>query len=276
MKRLPWFSLSILTCLILSLSGSRVWSWPGTPASAHVQLAEQYVADITPANNRYDSPCSISYIGGVLKATSKCGSFAAYVHRASYSGLTSTVMTNLFGSGSPNAQQWYAGLANKTKSGSYGCGSSYFVQDIDCGDVLAAVYSTSSGATGHVMICNGLMNLGDVNLSGDDAIPGYPDVDLWLVNILDCTSSPHDPNDDRTLADVAVVNGKTVMVDDEGIGAAQIYVIADQTTGGIVGWTWSTSLNRVYQCVDPVGVDANGNSNYRPMISGYLYGPGIQ
>lgn len=233
---------------------------------AHIETANLYVATIDPANNDYGSPLSVYYDEqGVLHAESKCGSYAAHLFKASYDTVTDSVFTGLFGSTSPAAQLWFAGLAAEGEYNNQdGTFSTHVVPTVDaiqCGDVLAAAYNTNSGATGHVMIADTLSEVGPQNLS-PGKIPGYASAIRWDVMIHDCTSSAHGSVDTR---DGAEQNGR----DDRGLGMGMIVIYEDANSGAIIGWKWSTTTSTIYQCVNP------NAANYRPMVAGYLAGPGL-
>ena len=228
----------------------------------HWTLAVQYTNEILPENNHYDSPCDVYYDEDVLYAYSKCGSYVAEVHRNAYPTLRYSVMKALFNSGFPTAARWYDGIAEeRTYTNSSGTFGATLVSDfatVKGGDILVAKYS-SGGASGHAMMADSFVSQGVQQIAD---IPGYTHAERFLVDILDCTRTPHGVTDSRKGAELD-------NSDDRGIGRGQIYVFADQDTGEIVGWTWSANLWTIYQCTD------SNAANYRPLVAGYVYGPGI-
>lgn len=230
---------------------------------AHWVRAMQYTMDIDAVNNVYGPDCDIYYDDDeVLHARSKCGSYVAKVWRQSYPGLQYSVMSSLFEWGSPNARRWYDGIneqrTHDTNNGTFGTVVLTSVWDLSAGDVLVSKYQKGS-SSGHVMMFDMAARKGVLDV---EQIPGYNEVEVFAVSILDCTSSPHGDCDTRKGAEPD-------NTDDQGIGRALIYIMADPETGEMVGWTWSTISSTIYQCTDSEA------DNYRPLIGGYIYGPGI-
>ena len=232
---------------------------------AHWTRALKYCFDIQPENNEYGPNHSIEYVNGVLHANTKCGSFAAVVVKKAYPNLTSSVMNGLFNEGYPGAAPWFDSILEQrtyqNAKGTFGTSLVQNIDDVQLGDILVSKYQSDS-ASGHVMLAGWKFSLGIFPV---DQIPGYDEVEVFSVWVLDSTQTPHGDIDSRTGADTLNPEGP----DDKGIGRAMIYIMADPQSGDMVGWTWSESSSTIYQGTDPDG------ENYRPLIAGYLYGPGV-
>ena len=237
---------------------------PGFAGTAHATTALAYEEAVYPEHNAYGSPSTLSWDGaGELHATTVCGGYAGLLLRNTYATVTTTVLRALTGSTSPNSKQWNDAIDGAaTYSGSAGTfrfvarGS---IDDVARGDLLASEYVTAAGATGHTMVVE------DTWLDAPSVattIPGVPLAERWLVQVHDSTSSPHGTSDSRWHADADGTH-------DQGIGSGYIYLYADQDTGAIIGWTWSTSSSSSYQGTDPTA------AAYRPMAAGTLTGPGL-
>jgi hypothetical protein len=85
-------------------------------------------------------------------------------------------------------------------------------------------------------------------------------VNAYRVQVIDSTHSPH--NGDPSFPDSRGASG-------QGIGTGYIMLYENSQTGALVGWTWYTKQTTPYQGTNPTG------ANYRPMVAGYLTGPGI-
>ncbi|MCR9199891.1 MAG: hypothetical protein NXI04_14745 [Planctomycetaceae bacterium] len=257
------FRTAVVACLSLVLTlGSRSSALATDPD--HWDLAMDYTTSINPAFNFYGSDCEIYYIGNLLFARSMCGSYVAKVHRQAYPNLTYTVMSSLFEWGSPNAERWYDGIIEQrsysNNQGTFGTVCLTNLWNMSRGDILVSKYDTGS-ASGHVMMLGDVWSFGVFPLNGE--IPGFNQAEVSVVSILDSTSSPHGDYDTRKGAEAN-------NADDQGIGAAFILILTDPNSGEIIGWTWSTSASTIYQCTDPTMEDT-----YRPLIGGYIYGPGV-
>lgn len=186
----------------------------------------------------------------------------AKVHRQAYPNLTYTVMSSLFDWGSPNAERWYDGIIEErsysNNQGTFGAVCLTNLWSLERGDILVSKYNTEN-ASGHVMMFGDTWSFGVFEL---DDIPNYTEAEVTVVSVLDSTSSPHGDYDTRAGAD----NNGT---DDQGLGAAFILILSDADSGEIIGWTWSTNASTIFQCTQPDAPD------YRPLIGGYIYGPGV-
>ena len=245
--RNPFLSRLVALALVLISATATLAAWP----AAHLDLADQYLKDISPANNHYDSPVAIYYDAqGKLHATTKCGSFVGKLLRNAYTNVTSTVLDNLTGSGSPNATQWYDAISDNRSytntTGTFTLHGTRLVNAMAEGDILASSYSTASGATGHVM----LVDTFEMVATG-----------LWLVRVIDSTEYVH--GDDPDYPDTRYASG------DEGIGAGFIFLYTDGNHY-LTGWTWSADKNStIYQTTNAAA------PNYRPMVIGRMTGPGL-
>lgn len=270
--------------------GALTLTWPG-----HVDVATDWLADIEPETNSYDSPASISYdVNNVLHATAECGSFTAQLVYQSYENIiTTTVLSALTGSTSPGAQQWHDAidpgqshpnnptddisllpfddaLSSPTGRTMRSSGSTLLA----VGDILASKYTLGS-STGHVMTVKSFTAPPvdqSLTLTGTRVIPDVTNVKRWTVVVFDSTSSVHGSSDSRYQNDSSESDGN-----DHGIGEGTIYLYEDATTGSstlgqLVGWTWSTASSYTYQFTNTSGVDNNGKTTYRRMVIGRFSG----
>ncbi|MEN9864665.1 MAG: hypothetical protein RL748_255 [Pseudomonadota bacterium] len=288
---------SALLCLAASVFASQAHgatlSWPG-----HVSTGQNWVNTISPANNAYSTPASITLdSNSVLHATAQCGSFTAQLLLQSYEGIiTADVLTALTGSNSPSAQEWHDAI-DPAQSHPDNPSNGVSLQALDqalasptgrtlrsnnttllaVGDILAAKYSTSS-ATGHVMTVSSITAPAAdqaLTLSGTRVIPGVTSVKRWTVQVLDSSSSVHGSSDSRYQKDSGEDDGN-----DHGIGSGTIYLYEDATVGSstrgqLVGWTWSTASSYTYQFTQTAALDNNGKTTYRPMVIGRFSGAGL-
>jgi hypothetical protein len=264
---------------------------PGTVAELVVALPPQvakaatYVAQINQddqVNNDYGWNASIEYVGGVLHATTECGSFTALLFENAYPGVvTPAVISALTGATLPDAAGWYGGIAPATARGAFQgislgpldaaevTPTGRTLSDLRVGDILAAQYVIGS-QTGHVMTVGAFTPpAGTVTLPAD-AIPGVSKAARWLVEVYDSTDSIHGSvtgsTDSRYHNDALNRDGNN-----HGIGSGYIDLYADatagsETAGQLVGWTWSTASGSIYQMTDPSA------SLYRPMVIGRMSG----
>lgn len=230
----------------------------------HVATAASYEDIVTADFNLYGAPSTIWWDGaGELHVRAQCGGYASLVLRNTYPSVTATVIERLTGNAAPSAKSWNdaieAGASYTSGRRTWSLGQRTSVDEIVPGDLLAAEY-TLGDASGHVMIV-GAISLD--SLSVPTAVPGHPTAERWRVEVHDATASPHGTTDSRYHAESSGAN-------DEGIGHGPMYLYADQATGAIVGWTWSTSSSTTsYQGTSPAA------EAYRPMVAGYLSGPGL-
>jgi hypothetical protein len=275
---------------IASVDEAITRTWPG-----HLNVAAQWVTDIQPANNFYGSPADVHYSGGTLHARTKCGSFASQLMVQSYPGvITTQVLSTLTGSTSPDAFQWYnaidpaqshpastggvsllpldAGLAHPTGRTLRGVAGPL----LHAGDILAAKYPLGN-ITGHVMVIGSVTAppAGQtLTLSGTHVIPGVSLVRQWAVRVYDSTSTVHGNASGSTDTRYHDDSGEADH-NDHGLGAGDIYLYEDASSGALVGWTWSTGSAYTYQFTNPNAHDGNGKTTYRPMVVGRFSGGGL-
>jgi len=182
------------------------------------------------------------------------------------------VPRGLTGSTSPDSKKWNDAIDSERTytngSGTFSLTERDAVADIAAGDILAAEYS-SGGASGHTMVVSSIALTGS-GLS--TSIPNVSSVNRYEVEVYDSTSSVHGnfvgSTDSRYLTDL---DGSNNPVNDKGIGTGRILIFADASSGALVGWTWNTTSGTVYQ-----GTDSTQNADsYRPMVAGFLSGPGL-
>lgn len=229
--------------------------------SAALTLANKYLADVAVAGayNHYGLPASITYVNGIIQATAECAPLVRLVLENAYASVTGTVLKGLTGSTQPDSAQFHDAIAAQKTfvqgNNTFAFQARSTVSAIQPGDILAAKYDSTHGS-GHTMLVNSITLVGS-NLTG---IFAGMTVNKYRVQVIDSTSTPHsgDPN----YPDSRGTSG-------QGIGSGYIYLYENAQTGALVGWTWNTKQVTPYQGVNPAG------SNYRPIVAGYLTGPGI-
>jgi hypothetical protein len=246
--------------------GSSAPAGSETPQTAavvpqHLALANQYVQDVAVpgAVNLYGLPASITYVNGVIHATTECAPFVRLVLGNAYASVTGAVLKGLTGSALPNSAQFYDAI---TAQNTYAQGTGTFAfharpaaSAIQPGDILAARYDSAHGS-GHTMLVNAVTLVGS-NLTG--VFAGMA-VNQYRVQVIDSASSPHTGT--PSFPDTRGSQG-------QGIGSGYILLYENAQTGALVGWTWSMTQRTPYQGINPAG------PQYRPIVAGYLSGPGI-
>ncbi len=252
---------------------------------AQVAQAATYVEQINDhdqSNNKYGTPAFIDYVGGILHATTECGSFTTLLLENTYpTSVTSAVIEALTGSTSPDAASWYDAIEPSVSHHSYqgislvpvdgaaAVPTGRTVSYLQVGDILAAKYAIP-GATGHVMTVGAVTSTGVVTLKGTHAVPNASLVEQWLLSVYDSTDTIHDPDAGST--DSRYGNDPTTSDhNNHGIGEGNIYLYSDaapgsKTNGQLIAWTWSMVSATTYQLTDP------GASLYRPMVMGRMLG----
>jgi len=228
-----------------------VW-WPD-----HVNQAASYVGQIKANNNNYGSP-AVLYLNGAgeLQALTKCSSFATLLLKNTFPGMvTDAAVIALTGSSSPYADEWYLAIMMQKSDADSGIAlhKRATVTEIQRGDILASVYSTS-GNTGHVMIV-GDIALASAAIAPPYLIPGVPKVNKYVVKIYDSTNSIHGNFASSTQPDSRYKkqwDGKS-WVADTGIGSGYIVIYEDAVSGSLVAWAWNTSAKTTsfYYAVTP-------------------------
>jgi hypothetical protein len=246
--------------------------WPD-----HVTTAQGYVNTIKADNNDYGAPANIWTASGDLHALAKCGSFTALLLKNTYSGvITDSVLIALTGSSSPYADEWYKAIDTQASDHSslIAFVKRSTVADIHAGDILASKY-TVGGDTGHAMTV-GSITLTASGITPPHPIPGVSAVNQYRVKIFDSTDSPHGSYATNPYPDSRYKKQLSggVYVDDQGLGSGTIVLYEDSSTGAVVAWAWNVSSTTAsfYYAVTPVGDPAY---SYRPLVAGYLTGPGL-
>jgi hypothetical protein len=262
----------------LGFAATSLEAWAVTPA--HVQQAGVYVSQIKPENNVYASPVSFYYDNANdLHATTRCGSFTAILLKNSYPAkVTNAALIALTGSNSPYADQWYTAIDNQASDSVSGLSFTKrtTVGELQPGDVLSSIYTTS-GDTGHAMTVAEVVAW-QTNIAPPQPIPGVTSVNKYRVKVYDSTKSVHggyasNPYPDSRYKTQAGKDkdGKTVMVNDDGIGYGSIVIYEDASNGNLVAWAWNTSptTDSFYYAVPK---PAGSSFDYRPMVMGVLNG----
>ena len=272
------FTILAMALALLGASAAQAGTWPAD----HLTTAYTWVHNpcIEVANNLWGSPASISYdANNELHATAKCGSFTALLLKDAYPGVvTDSVLIALTGSSSPFADEWHVAILNEASDAGSGIGfvRRDTVASIQRGDVLASAYS-QSGDTGHVMtVREPVLVASNVSLPSDKQIQGVSLVNRYEVSVFDSTNSPHGAYGSNPKPDTRYkrfCNGAWELVTDTGIGSGTIVLYEDAATGALVAWAWNVSptTSSFYYAVTP----NQGNFQYRPMVAGFLDGPGL-
>jgi hypothetical protein len=257
--------------LLLATSTAQAAVWPD-----HVTKAQTWVNTIQADNNAYGPAASIWTVGADLHAETKCGSFTALLLKNTYSDITDAVLTALTGSNSPYADQWYHAIDTQASDSTSGIAfyKRTTVASIQAGDILASQY-TMSGDTGHAMTV-GSITLTDTGITPPQTIPGVTTVNKYRATVFDSTKSPHGSYATNPYPDSRYkkqLSGSTY-IDDQGLGSGTIVIYENPSNGAIVAWAWNVSptTTSFYYAVTP---PANSTFEYRPMVAGYLDGPGL-
>lgn len=267
--------LAFALCLVAAPAAA---SWPYD----HLDVADEMVADILPANNEYASPSTLYYQNGVLHVSAVCGGFVAELLKATYDPLDDALMSALFDDdpddalpwASPDSSHYYRAFLEEREvhvgGATYALTLRRKASQIAVGDLLVSEYS-ESGITGHTMIVRRV----DRPTRVASKIPGFSTLDRHVVQVIDASSSVHmnkaGTSDTRYLSDVDPVTGAPV--NDRGLGRGDILVYADPATGALVGWSWAINQGTPYQGVDPT--PAWNVGKYRPIVAGRIVGPGL-
>jgi hypothetical protein len=259
-------------------------AWPAD----HIDLAEDWIFNpyIDMANNAYGAPASIWTDGSrSLHAITKCGSFTALLLKGAYPGvITDNVLNAIVTSNSPYADRWYTAIIDQVSDPAPpdGAGSGIGFHKrasaaaIQPGDILASAY-TQSGDTGHVMTVKSITKTASgTTLPSGKTITGVGAVNKYEVVVYDSTKTPHGAYDSNPAPDTRYRQLNQIVLTwtkDEGIGSGTIVLYEEVSTGRIVSWAWNVSptTGSYYYAVTP----NPGSWEYRPMVAGYLAGPGL-
>lgn len=277
-------------CVLLVVSALAVSA--GSPAAHafwpdnHVNQAQDWIFDpyVNPANNVWGEPAAITVDpDGTVHATAKCGSFTALLLKAAYpSAITNQVLTDLTGSSSPDALQWYTAIAGeKTSTSGIQFHKRTTVASIQAGDILASAYTTS-GDTGHAMTVKSItLVAAGTTLTADKSdkgIPGVGTVNKYQVTVYDSTNSPHGAYTSNPAPDTrykqTLPNNTVQWVQDDGIGSGTIVIYEEVATGRIVAWAWNVSPTTASYYY-AFSFTPAGTYDVRPIVAGYLDGPGL-
>jgi hypothetical protein len=211
----------------LWLVGSAI---PAVATPAHLLWAEDVVEHIAPADNAYGSSPTYLTWAGVNGATSytnrtECSSFVTRVLKQAY-GWTNADFTAWFNSTSPTAAKYHDAIVAGNQFVAF-----TQVNDIQSGDFLAVKYlDGTTTSTGHMMIATGPATLRMATA------PHVSGTTQYEVEVIDSSKSGHGPTDTRLQEDGTWQDGV-------GMGILRLYA---DTTGAIVGYSWSTYSSSVY------------------------------
>ena len=248
-------------------------AWPAD----HIDQAQWWVDTVAADNNAYGAPPAIWWLGRAQHALTKCGSFTALLLKEAYPGvITDDVLKALTtpSSSSPYADQWYQAIDTQAHDDVSGIGfvKRSTVANIHAGDVLASEYAVN-GDTGHVMTV-GSITLTNTGVPPPHVIPGVALVNKYRVQVYDSTKSPHGSYASNPYPDSRYMTQQSgfILVDDQGLGSGTIVIYENTANGALVAWAWNVSpgTGSFYYSV-PGGV----GYEYRPLVAGYLSGPGL-
>ncbi len=195
-----------------------------------VAWAEELVQNITPDHNTYDASPTYIYWAGVNGAVdyenrTQCSSFLTNLLKQSY-GWDNSTFKAWFGSTSPTAAKYHDAIQAQN-----GFTLLANVQDLTMGAILAIKYPEGGASTGHVMLVRNAPE------EMPAKAPIIADTRQYAVEIFDSSQSGHGSGDTRKMADGSW---------DKGVGMGVFRIYADEISGEIVGYTWSTYSNSVY------------------------------
>ncbi len=165
----------------------------------HLDVVDEMVADISPLNNEYGSPSSISYTGGVVTVFAECGGFVAQLLQLTYDVLDDPLMSGLFDDdpgdskpwASPDSTHFYRAIVTQRTAlgalGRYQVMRRHTVAEIAAGDILAAEYA-DAGATGHTML---VREVRGAPLEVASTIPGRTRLLRYSVQVIDASATVH-------------------------------------------------------------------------------------
>lgn len=187
------------------------------------------IQNVTPANNTYVASTGIVSWAGQNGAiayvcSTQCSGYLNRVLTQTY-GYTNSYYASWMGVSYPKATNYYNEIITQDHFTNI-----LSVNQIMQGDIIAMQYPPGSTATGHVMIVDSAPTL---RTTSSPLVPG---TSQYEVVVMDCSGSGHGSTDTRYIS-----NG--VFEDGIGKGVFRLYV---NSTGNIVGYTWSTYSNSTY------------------------------
>ncbi|WP_437568864.1 hypothetical protein [Sorangium sp. So ce542] len=199
-------------------------------APSHFYWADTLVAHIAPENNEYGSGTSYVSWAGVEGATeyrsrSLCASFVTHVIKRAY-GLSTYDIAAWFGSTSPNAILYHDRIVAED-----GFDEILTVDQIQAGDIIAIEYPPGTTASGHVAIAASAA----VPRSG--IYPLIAGTTQYVLTVLDASTTGHGMTDTRRQSDGSW---------HPGVGRGDMRLYASNSTGAIVGYTWSPQAGSTY------------------------------
>jgi hypothetical protein len=187
--------------------------------------------------NRYGGGYTTTYLTwpnpttntGMYTAYSRCASFTTMLLKATYGWTPNKALGN-----SPFAHEYYSSIMDSR----YGFVKRPDWDSVRMGDILASAYNDGSADTGHVMIVLDMDAMTEMDEDGNQ---------IWRVQVLDSTKTPHTNDTRNTFAQL-----------NQGVGRGEIAVWTQN--GQIVTWSWSVG-GTFY------------NSTARPLTVGYFKTP---
>ncbi|XXX75122.1 hypothetical protein WMF30_46450 [Sorangium sp. So ce134] len=214
----------------LSLLAPRPAEAQSTEEPSHFYWADTLVTNITPENNEYGSGTTYVDWAGVEGATeyrsrSLCASFVTHVLKRAY-GLSSYDIKAWFGSTSPNAVLYHDRIVEQD-----GFEEILTVSQIQEGDIIAIEYPAGSTASGHVAIAAGAA------VPRSAIYPTIAGTTQYTLTVLDASTTGHGVTDTRSKLDGSW---------HAGVGRGVMRLYASNTTGVIVGHSWSAQAGSTY------------------------------
>jgi hypothetical protein len=233
-----WFSGLFALACTLAVGAADVRA----QVSDHLLLANDYVDHILPENNTWaTNPSSIGWVvvngQPVVVNRTQCSTFVSLLVRQAR-GLTTTNLKAWTGSTSPSALVWY-----NTIQAQNGFQKIDSINDVLPGDIMAYTKPSGGTTTGHIMFVN------KPPVLRTPTLPIIEGTQQYEIEVVDSSSSGHGATDTRMLPNGTKATGI-------GRGVFRVYT---NPAGKIVGHTWSTFKNSVY----------NSTSSY-PTVVGRL------
>ena len=209
--------------LIIMLLTSPAWA-DAPPLPAHLQLARQLLAEVSPEHNSYQHHGWVRWQGdaGLLgraeysAVQTDCSGLLDAIFQRTDS-LVLDGVRRTYWKEYPKAENYYAAIAS-----GQGFVRREHMQDVEAGDVFAARYLHAKD-TGHVMIVNS-----KPQVLNPPQPPLQPGTTQWLVEVID-SAGAHWKGDTRYREDGSKQTGI-------GRGLVRIYTRED---GSLAGWAWS-------------------------------------
>lgn len=214
------------------LAGSARYVNPNQSITANQTVyywANLMVQNVLPQNNTYNTSVNLVTWAGqngatAYQCTTVCSGFLTKILTQTY-GYTSNYFQTWTGSTSPHAATYYNEIVTHDHFNQISQ-----VSQVLQNDIIALQYPAGSSSTGHIMI------VASTPVLRTASAPLITGTSQYEVTILDCSSTGHGSTDTRYISSGNFRSGA-------GRGVFRLYV---NSTGSIVGYTWSTYSNSTY------------------------------